>query len=372
MHSIISFFTGAGFLDLGFEHAGFRVDLVNEFSREFIDGYRYSRAKLGSPVPRYGYHLGSIDEFLEGEPLARLKAVVSDARSEGRKVGFVGGPPCPDFSVAGKNAGGEGDNGRLTASYFSLIDLVKPDFFVFENVEGLWRTRIHRQFYDAQKARAEAAGYVLHDRLVNAICYGVGQDRSRIFLVGVLGGDPSLSFPWEMSMPYREDVLRLPWPGSDPFEKDGDRPFPEGRGLPEELTVGWWFRRNSVDTHPNASMAFNAHSGKFHEIAEGDVKRKSFKRIHRWRYSPTAAYGNNEVHLHPWEPRRLSVAEALAIQSLPPKYELPKSMPLSTCFKTIGNGVPYLAALGLAKSVASHLAAEEASRQSQPVLIAAE
>ncbi len=42
-----------------------------------------------------------------------------------------------------------------------------------------------------------------------------------------------------------------------------------------------------------------------------------YKRLHRWRYSPTACYGNNEVHLHPYKPRRISVAEALAIQSLP-------------------------------------------------------
>jgi len=371
MNSVISFFTGAGFLDLGFEHAGFRIDMVNEFSREFIDGYRHSRAKLGSPAPRYGYHHGSIDEFLEGEALARLKAVVADAKRDGNKVGFVGGPPCPDFSVAGKNAGGDGDNGRLTASYFSLIEQVRPDFFVFENVEGLWRTKVHRQFYDAQKARAEAAGYVLHDRLVNAICYGVGQDRSRIFLVGILDGSPHLSFPWETAMPYTEEVLRLPWPGRDPFVEGGDRPFPDDRGLPEELTVGHWFRRNSVDVHPNAGKAFNALSNKFKVIPEGDVKRKSFKRIHRWRYSPTAAYGNNEVHLHPWEARRLSVAEALAIQSLPAEYELPESMTLSTCFKTIGNGVPYLAARGLAETVKSHLAAEEAAK-GQDFLVAAE
>ncbi|MBE9201384.1 DNA cytosine methyltransferase [Nodularia sp. LEGE 06071] len=56
---------------------------------------------------------------------------------------------------------------------------------------------------------------------------------------------------------------------------------------------------------------------RFTAIDEGDVSNKSFKRPHRWRYSPTACYGNNEVHLHPYQVRRISVAEALAIQSLP-------------------------------------------------------
>ena len=65
--------------------------------------------------------------------------------------------------------------------------------------------------------------------------------------------------------------------------------------------------------------------------------------MHRWRYSPTAAYGNNEVHIHPYKPRRISVAEALAIQSLPAIFELPETMTLSDMFKSIGNGVPFLA-----------------------------
>jgi DNA (cytosine-5)-methyltransferase 1 len=84
--------------------------------------------------------------------------------------------------------------------------------------------------------------------------------------------------------------------------------------------------------------------------------------LHRWRYSPTAAYGNNEVHLHPYKARRLTVAEALAIQSLPKNFQLPPTMTLSDMFKTIGNGVPYLAACGLAHTVQDFLNKLPASR----------
>jgi DNA (cytosine-5)-methyltransferase 1 len=94
---------------------------------------------------------------------------------------------------------------------------------------------------------------------------------------------------------------------------------------------------------------------RFKAVAEGDDSKKSYKRLHRWRYSPTAAYGNNEVHLHPYKPRRITVAEALAIQSLPKEFELPSYMTLSNMFKTVGNGVPYLAAFGIAKSILEHL-----------------
>ena len=90
---------------------------------------------------------------------------------------------------------------------------------------------------------------------------------------------------------------------------------------------------------------------KFESVLEGDDSRKSYKRLHRFRYSPTACYGNNEVHLHPTLARRISVAEALAIQSLPAAFTLPEKMSLSAMFKTVGNGVPYLAARGLARSI---------------------
>jgi DNA (cytosine-5)-methyltransferase 1 len=62
-------------------------------------------------------------------------------------------------------------------------------------------------------------------------------------------------------------------------------------------------------------------------------------------------YGNNEVHLHPYKARRLTVAEALAIQSMPKEYEFPDNMSLTNMFKAIGNGVPYLTAKSLARNI---------------------
>ena len=105
-------------------------------------------------------------------------------------------------------------------------------------------------------------------------------------------------------------------------------------------------------------MYFKPKAGlsKFKTIPEGDDKKKSYKRLHRWRYSPTAAYGNNEVHLHPYKPRRISVAEALALQSLPKEYIIPQNITLTNAFKAIGNGVPYLAGKGLAISLLNFIA----------------
>jgi DNA (cytosine-5)-methyltransferase 1 len=101
----------------------------------------------------------------------------------------------------------------------------------------------------------------------------------------------------------------------------------------------------------NGGEYFTPYSNKFKEVEEGDVSGKSFKRLHRFRFSPTAWYGNQEVFLHPWKARRLSVREALRIQSVPDEYVLPEDLSLSAKFKLICNGVPCEMAHHLAGAV---------------------
>ena len=359
---IFSFFSGSGFLDLGFETSGFDIELVNEFLPAFMNAYRYSREKMGLRAPKYGYARLDINEFLsvrKDELINQMK----DARSDGSLVGFIGGPPCPDFSVAGKQRGRNGDNGKLSQSYINVIVDQHPDFFLFENVKGLWRTAKHRAFYEELKEQLEKAGYTMTDRLTNALEFGAPQDRDRILLFGVSNeliekyGDPRECFNWKKYMKYNlDEVKALPWPTTDPCEEGSDLPCPEG--IPQELTVQYWFNKNDVEHHPNAYDHFVPRNGlaKMKVIAEGDDSKKSYKRIHRWRYSPTVAYGNNEVHLHPYRERRLSVAEALSLQSLPKEFALPEEMTLTDKFKTTGNGVPYLLAKGIAMTIQDYFA----------------
>ncbi|MFT6907949.1 MAG: DNA (cytosine-5)-methyltransferase 1, partial [Oleiphilaceae bacterium] len=209
----------------------------------------------------------------------------------------------------------------------------------------------------------ENAGYELTDRLTNSIEYGAPQDRDRIFLFGIKhehisnkfnGADLSTVFDWEKHLKVDLDSVmgKGKWPDVHPFVEDVMTEFSDYITPQQKtLSIQHWFDKNDVLNHPNAKHHFQPISDKFKVILEGDDSKKSFKRLHRWRYSPTAAYGNNEVHLHPYKARRISAAEALAIQSLPADFYLPATMTLSNMFKTIGNGVPYLAANGLAKTV---------------------
>jgi DNA (cytosine-5)-methyltransferase 1 len=358
---IFSFFTGAGFLDLGFEKAGFAIGYVNEVHAPFVEAYKYSRAKLKLPQPEHGFYEGDVADCLHGEEASKLGQYVKSAIASDRVVGFVGGPPCPDFSVGGKNRGATGENGKLSQTYIELICKHKPNFFVFENVKGLYRTSKHREFFDGLKVKLTANGYRCTERLINAIEYGAPQDRERIILIGVLGKKSSVDlnlFNWFGHTKYAQsEAFHFPWPDAQTISKNRTQPT----GIPVALTVKYWFDKNDVERHPNASHQFKPRAGleRFKTVDEGDDSKKSYKRLHRWRYSPTAAYGNNEVHIHPWLARRISVAEALALQSLPKAFELPASMTLSNMFKTVGNGVPYLAALGLAKTIMDFLKASK-------------
>ncbi|GAB1539972.1 DNA cytosine methyltransferase [Scytonema sp. NUACC21] len=374
---IFSFFAGSGFLDLGFETSGFNVVYVNEIFLPFMESYRYSRLNLNLPLPEYGYHQGEegdVTKLTEEVKVLRLRELVTDCRKSNNTVGFIGGPPCPDFSIGGKNRGQFGDNGNLSAAYVELICQTLPDFFLFENVKGLWKTKKHRLFFESLKQQLKEAGYVLTERLINAIEFGVPQDRQRIILLGFrreliqdMGIEldkenilPMGTFPWEKYILYpQEKVFSYNWSKSNLFQEDSVLPCPED--IPQELTVEYWFRKNDVLNHPNAQHYFQPRAGlkKFAIINEGDDSKKSYKRLHRWRYSPTACYGNNEVHLHPYKLRRISAAEALALQSLPGSFVMPENLSLTNMFKTIGNGVPYLASKALAQSILDFLSTTE-------------
>ena len=364
-YSILSFFSGAGFLDLGFEHSAFSISFVNEWHKPFMRVYQYSREKMGMEAPEYGYSCDDVNSYLEDG--SHIREMVDELKSRGQLVGFIGGPPCPDFSVGGKNRGRNGDNGKLSQTYVSLIIEHKPDFFLFENVKGLWRTARHREFYEELKKSLQLAGYATTERLTNSLEFGAPQDRDRILLFGVrkqllpadaFDGDSLRNFPWERYM--REDlesIKSLPWPDRDPFNEGSVTVVPDEVSEHKCLTVQYWFDKNDVEHHPNADRYFTPRQGlaRMQTVDEGDVSKKSYKRLHRWRYSPTVAYGNNEVHLHPYRERRLSVSEALALQSLPAEYELPNDMTLTDSFKTIGNGVPYLLAKGIAATIHDYL-----------------
>lgn len=280
------------------------------------------------------------------------------------EFGAIGGPPCPDFSNGGTHAGGSGSNGKLTSIYVDMICDLLPSFFVLENVAGLYRFHKHRAFLKQRINQLRRVGdYAVDFAVLNALELGVPQDRERLFVVGFkksiaqratgrkLKANETGWFSWPALDAYA-GAKSLSWPKTSPFGKKPVKPAQ----LPIELSVYPALMGNGdPEKIANGTEFFNSYSSKFKEVPEGDVARKSFKRLHRYRFSPTAWYGNQEVHLHPWKARRLSVREALRIQSVPDEYILPDEISLSAKFKMICNGVPCVMAFQIARAVKSFL-----------------
>ena len=353
-YPLLSFFTGAGFLDIGFIMAGFKTIWVNEHDQCFITGYEYGMKNLGGDIVKPYINNSSV---VDVGPNQIIKEAFGGSFLPST-YGIIGGPPCPDFSTAGKNKGIEGHNGKITWVFTKRIIELQPSFFIFENVPGLIKTTKHLTFFNTMLLKLQD-DYVLDYKIFNALEYGVPQDRQRLFLVGFLKKwlkknlniKPELLssdwFPWPEPV-YPGAKYSYCWPSIVPFGSNPRRP----KNIPKELMVGTYICNTSeLEKLPNGLDVFNPKSEKFNTIAEGDVARKSFKRLHRWRFSPTAAYGNNEVHLHPFLPRRLSVREALRIQTVPDSFVLPPEMSLTGKFKTIGNGVPVKLSRAVAESI---------------------
>lgn len=374
---ILSFFTGLGLLDLGFNKVGFEGIWHNEFNMDFIKGFNYGMSSIGK-TGRAALIQNSQSIVDIGPNQILREAFGDNGRPE--LFGMIGGPPCPDFSVGGKNRGREGDRGRLSQVYVSRILEIQPTFFLLENVPGLLRTAKHRAFLRELLGQLSSK-YRLDVRVVNALEYGVPQDRERLFIVGLnntwlrrhkrrvvrkqnldlliehargRGGRDNRPkgqghwMPWDLLRTYPDAKTKYQWPDTSPFGSNPSCP----PGAPKCLMVGPLIcHQNRLVSLPNGNECFVPYSDRFASVSEGDVSKKCFKRLHRWRYSPAAAYGNNEVHLHPVEPRRLTVREAMQIQTVPENFALPPEMTLTCKFKTIGNAVPVRLAEAMAASL---------------------
>ncbi|HWV98506.1 MAG TPA: DNA cytosine methyltransferase [Candidatus Acidoferrum sp.] len=360
---LLSFFTGGGFLDIGFEQAGFEVPWSNECNPEFAAIYAAGVTSWRRSANRKAEaaKVSSIKSIAELKAEDILKQAFPGKVPE--LFGVVGGPPCSDFSAGGLHAGHNGENGQLTEVYVNMLKALNPSFFLLENVPHLESHPKHGPIFKTLLEKLDTAGYAFVSTKLNSLEFGVPQDRTRLFVVGfrrdlLRSWYPNEPFPkralethfkWPTPT-YPNAKAQFTWPGKSPFRGKPGKP----EAIPVELCVCSALAPNPV-TFPNGKEWFKPKSKKFKTIQEGDVSGKSFKRLHRFRYSPTAWYGNNEVHLHPTKARRLSVREALRLQTVPDSYIMPADSTLSAKFKVICNGVPFLLATKIAEQIADFI-----------------
>jgi len=323
--NIVSFFSGAGGLDLGFKQAGFNVVWANEFDSTIWETYEHNHPTT----------------ILDKRSITQIQAhEIPDC------VGIIGGPPCQSWSEAGAGRGIDDKRGQLFYDYIRLLKSKKPKFFLVENVAGILLPKHQKAF---QKILAEflALNYNVSYFLLNANDFGVPQDRKRVIIVG---------FTNELDKTFQPPETVLP----KPVLKDSIFDLPEAKpALEKNIT-------NKNVTFPNHEYMTGGFSSMF----------MSRNRVRGWNEpSFTIQAGGRHAPIHPQAPkmelvgqdkrifvqgkenlyRRLSVRECARIQTFPDDF-LFKYHYLADGYKMVGNAVPVKFARHLANVIYSHLA----------------
>lgn len=194
---IISLFSGAGGMDIGFEAAGFEVAVAVEVDPACCDTLRANRPDL-KIINKSIVDVGA-KEILDE---ARLKV--------GEAALVVGGPPCQSFSLAGRRRGLDDERGRLLFEYVRIVRETLPVGFVLENVKGLtnWDGgRAMQTLVEELEKPIEHDGktykyHVSTPKVLNAVDYGVPQIRERLILVGNRIGK-EFRYPAPSAEPHR-------------------------------------------------------------------------------------------------------------------------------------------------------------------------
>lgn len=158
---VVDLFSGCGGMSLGFEEAGF--DVVGAFDN-WNAAVEIYKANFSHPI--YKMDLSSEN------PTPLIKSLKPDI--------IIGGPPCQDYSIAGKREMGKRAN--LTIKFGEIVSQVKPTWVVFENVYNIERFSTLAKM----KEILTNAGYGFSTRILDASLCGVPQKRKRFFLVGKL------------------------------------------------------------------------------------------------------------------------------------------------------------------------------------------
>lgn len=326
---IISLFSGAGGLDLGFEKAGFQTVLANEFDATICPTYRTNFPKV---------HL------IEDDIRKVLGGMFSDDLFPSNVDGVIGGPPCQSWSEAGSLKGIEDPRGKLFYEYIRVLEICRPKFFLAENVSGMLAKRHSNAVNEFLKLFSEI-GYDVSMELLNANDYDVPEDRKRVFYVGLRKDLGLTRFKFPIEVDYKPTLRDAIWD-----LKDSAIP-----ALAKNKTNG----DNCLV--PN------------HEYFIGDFSPifMSRNRVRDWdKPAFTVQASGRQCQLHPQAPtmekigvnkqifkpghehlyRRLSVREVARVQTFPDNFRF-LYRDLNDGYKMIGNAVPVNLAQHIAEQI---------------------
>ena len=289
----VDLFCGCGGLSRGFEDAG--VSIV-----EAYDNWAAAIACYGLNFSHSAVVANLADVDAMAARIAKLKPDI-----------IIGGPPCQDFSQAGKRR--EGERANLTECYARIVAATRPKWFVMENVDRAQNSKTYRM---AREILA-GAGYGLTEKLLNARDFGVPQNRRRFFCIGLLGASDEFLAD-DLQMHKREESVTV----RDYFESVGHK-----------IDVAHYYR------HPrNYSRR---------AVFSIDEPAPTIRGVNR---PVPGGYGGHGGDTHKvGKVRPLTSQERALIQTFPPDFQL--SGTKTTVEQMLGNAVPVKLAEAVAGSV---------------------
>lgn len=323
---LASLFSGCGGSSLGFRMAGFEVVWANEFLPE-------ARACHRANFPETVLDPRDIRDVTGSEVLAAVGPGGIDV--------LEGSPPCSSFSMSGKRASKWGRKSEYSGGaiqrcddlffeFGRLLSEIRPMAFVAENVTGLLRGDA-RGYFRLILRNLRGAGYRVGVKVLDAARLGVPQRRERVFFVGVredLGADPPFPVPSAERPISCFDAI--PWWRSPSV-------------LPSMLS-----RRREKEAYRLSKML--RREWDLLRIGQSSVRYFNLTKIDPGRPAPTltAMSGATCASVcHPFEPRKLSVPEALRLCSFPDDFELVGTY--AQRMERLGRSVPPLMARAAAE-----------------------
>ncbi len=318
---IISLFTGAGGLDLGFKKAGFDVSWANEYDSTIWETFQYN-------FPQTYLDKRSIIDIPSND--------IPDAD------GIIGGPPCQSWSEAGAGRGINDHRGMLFYEYIRILKDKDPLFFLAENVPGMLLPK-HIEAFKSILNQFRSLNYYVNYKLLNANDYGVPQERKRVIIVGYhkrIG--KYFDFPQEHKIkPVLKDAI---WdikdtalPALEYNKANNNLKIPN-----HEYMIGGYstiyMSRNRVRCWDEPSFTIQA--GGRHAPIHPQAPKMSFIEQNKRIFVP------GKEHLY----RRLSLRECARIQTFPDNFIF-KYKSVADGYKMVGNAVPVEFAYSIAEKI---------------------
>ncbi len=319
--NIISLFSGAGGMDLGFKKAGFNIIWANEYDKTIWQTYKANH-----------------EAFLDCRDIRSISSEeIPDCE------GIIGGPPCQSWSEAGALRGIEDSRGKLFYEFIRILRDKQPKFFVAENVSGMLAD-LHKDAVKNILQCFENAGYDVTVNLVNAADYSVPQDRKRVFYIG-FRKDQNIIYQFPPKQGRKITLREAIWdlkdsaiPAMERNKTNGDNCIVPNH---EYMTGGFstiYMSRNRVRGWDEQSFTIQA--GGRHAPIHPQAPKMLFVEKNKRIFVPGAE------NLY----RRLTVRECARIQTFPDEFKICYT-DISDGYKMVGNAVPVMLAYHVAKSI---------------------